>query len=187
MLVQQNNNVNFCAKFVSPAVVKQKTGKVWKDANANFIQLETAKTEDRKLLGYIKHLWYQKNLTPSIEEEAWVLGGNAHIYALTSQTDNFEKVEPSKVLGVMTTDKITRKKDSVEIFKIGTNPKFAYEQNKRSRDIKHIATAMIDAFKDLVSANSRADVVVKYAEPKDMKFLRKVNLEPQHKEFVEIL
>jgi len=187
MQIQQNNNVNFGAKYISPAVVKQKIGTKWKDAQVNFIQLETAKTEDRKALGYVKYLWHEKNLTPAIEEEGLVLGGAARIYALTSQADNFEKIEPSKVLGLMTTDRLGKGKESVEIFKIGTTPRYAYEQNKHARSVRHIAKAMVDSFKELVKNNSKARVVVNFAEPHDMKFLKKVELEPQHKEFVEII
>lgn len=56
--------------------------------------------------------------------------GKSNIYALTTQTDNFEKLDATKVLGIMSADKVNPKTKLAEIFKIGTNPKYAYEQNK---------------------------------------------------------
>ena len=186
MQVQSTNNIQFGAKLISPATIKVKAGKRWKDAQVNFIKFDTSKPRDTYFLEGVEALWGGRNLSSGITEEAHILGGNAQIYGLTTQNSNFDVVDAHKVLGLLSTDKITKGKPEVEIFKIGTKPQYAYAQNKRKREIKHIAKSMYEAFKNL-AAKSKSEPVVSYAEPEDLKFLAKVGIEPKSKEVIEFL
>ena len=75
---------------------------------------------------------------------------------------------------MITTGEVT-KGQATELFKIGTNPKFAYEQKRTKRSIKHIATTMLECLKIL---NGNSKFVVENAEPQEIKFLSKVGINP---------
>lgn len=187
MQIYSNNNVQFGARYVAPTSVKLKDAKKWKDVSVNFIKFETAKEDDRRTLDQVSRLWGGKNLSSAIADEANILGGNAHIYGVTTQESNFDHVDPSKVLGFVSTDKFTKKAGEIPIFKIGTNPKFAYEQNKRKRSIKHIATSMIEALKLTTYKKANTKIVTQYAEPQEVKFLNKTGVEIKNSNIVEVL
>ena len=121
MQIQKTNNVQFGAKFISPATIKVKVGKRWKDAQVNFIKFDTSKQRDVSALEGVEALWGNKNLSSGITEEAHILGGKAQVYGITAQTSDFDVVDARKVLGLMSADKIEKGKPEVEIFKIGTN------------------------------------------------------------------
>lgn len=177
--MEVRNNVSFGARYIGPAKIKIKNGKNWKDVDLSFIKLNTASRKDAKALSDIATVWGEQNLSSGINEEVRILGRKAQVYAVTAQKSGFENVIPQSVLGLMSTDKIGKMNDAVEIFKIGTAPQFAYEQNGRSRDIKHIARGMVEAFRNFVNGRNKGEVIVNYAEPQELKFLNKVGLEPK--------
>ena len=189
MEIQRTNNLQFGARFISPAKIKYKApnGK-WEKMDVSFIKFDTYKKSDVSLVENISQLWNNKNLSGAIAEEANILGPKSQIYALTSQLKDFEQINPRQVLGLMTTGKI-KKGEDVEIFKIGTNPLFAYEQNHRDRTFKHIAKSMIESFKNLVGLKSKgSETFVQYADsPQEIKFLSRVGLEPRDKEIVRFI
>lgn len=178
MNIQPTNNVQFTGKLIAPTVVKQKVNKRWKDMPVNFVKFNTGDKFDRLSINFLSLLWKGgKNLSGAIAEESNILKGKSNIYAITTQTDNFKKIDATKVLGIMSADKVNPKTKLAEIFKIGTNPQYAYEQNKKHRDIKHIATAMIDSFTQLISKKGKP--FVSHVESGEEKFLEKVNLKPE--------
>lgn len=178
MNIQPTNNLHFEGKLIAPTVVKQKVNKKWKDMPVNFVKFNTGDKFDRLSINFLSYLWNGgKNLSGAIAEEVSILKGKSNIYALTTQTDNFEKLDATKVLGIMSADKVNPKTKLAEIFKIGTNPKYAYEQNKEHRDIKHIASAMIDSFTQMISKKGKP--FVSHVENGEEKFLEKVNLKPE--------
>lgn len=177
MQIQNTNNVQFGAKYISPATIKVKTGKRWKDTHVSFIKFDTSKQKDVSFLEGVEALWGGKNLSSGFVDEAHILGGKTNIYGITTQTSDFDVVDARKVLGLISTGKIAKEEPEVGIYKIGTNPKYAYAQNKRSRDIKHIATAMYESVKKLASKKAKAPVVCKNVEPEDAKFLSKLGVE----------
>ena len=171
MQIQSTDNLQFGAGLVRRVNLNGK--------KVNFVKFNTGSKNDVKALAEIKTLWGGKNLSAGIAEEAEILGKDAQIYGLTLQSNNFRNVDSSKVLGLISTDKITKGKET-EVFKIGTNPKYAYEQKRSKRSIKHIASTMLENIKNL---NGNSKLVVNNAEPQEMKFLNKVGIEPETKRF----
>ena len=86
----------------------------------------------------------------------------------------------------MTTGKITKGEPTVEVFQIGTHPKFAYAQNKNKRELKHIAKALIETFSKK-ARKSGVEPVVYVAEPGEEKFLSKVGLRTVKQDLIEII
>lgn len=188
MEIQKSNNLQFGARYINPAVIKAKIGSRWKDAEVSFIKFDTDKRADIRALEGVEALWNGKNLSGGIAEEARVLGGDTHIYGLTTQTEQFDTVNPKQILGLISTGKIKKGEDTVEIFKIGTNPEYAYAQKRRSRDIKHIAKTLIESFKSYASKKAKSRPIVSFAESEDeVKFLSKVGLEPESKDYIKII
>lgn len=185
--MQVQNNVHFGAKYISPATIGVKAGKYWKDVNVSFVKLDTASVSDRKVLEQTADLWQGKNLSAAIAEEAKIMRGKSDIYAVTTQMTQHENLMPIQILGLMSTGKLTKKQNITEVFKIGTHPNFAYEQKHRSREIKHIAKGMLEAFKNFAKEHTKAPVAVNYAEPHEMKFLQRVGLDIKNPEVIEIL
>lgn len=175
MQVQQTTSPNFGARLIRPSMVKIKNddGK-WINSTVNFIKFDTTKKADVSALERLAYHWKNANLSGSVAEEARILRGDAEIYALTNQTSDYKHINTKDILGVMTTDKTKTAKGDVEIFKIGTDPIFAYEQHGRRRPVKHIATAMVNEFVRLVKRNKQVDSIVVHSEPKEEKFLSKV-------------
>lgn len=175
MQIQQNNNVNFGARFINPATIKVKNGKgKWVNESVSFIKFDTSKKADVAALEALERLWGGKNLSGGVADEARILGGNAQIYALTNQVMDFETVRPKDILGIMSTDKTYRAKGDVEIYKIGSNPDFAYEQNRRHRSVKHVAKNMVQEFVKLLSKKDAVKNVVVHSDFTDRKFLDRV-------------
>lgn len=175
MQIKQTNSQNFGARFISPATIKIKNDKgKWVDDTVSFIKLNTGRKADVKAIEDVKYHWDGQNLSGGVAEEVKILGNKAEVFALTTQTDNFERVNPKDILGVMSTDKIYKAKGDVEIFKIGSDPAFAYEQNHRHRSIRHVAKSMLQEFVKLLNKNKDIDNVVVHSDFNDRKFLNRV-------------
>lgn len=187
MQIQSNYNVQFGARYIAPTTIKLKDGKRWKNTSVNFIKFETQKVDDRKALDEISNLWGDKNLSGAFADEANILGGQSYIYGVTAQKAGVDHVDPRKVIGLVSTDKFNRKSKEISIFKISTKPQFAYEQNKRKRSIKHIATSMVEALKLATSKSANTKIVTQHAEPNDVKFLNKVGIEIKNDNLIENL
>lgn len=186
MLSVSNDRTQFGARYIAPVNVKGKYKNKWHDINVNLIKFETNLGQELSNIEAVKYIWGGKNLSASVAEEARKCGGLANVYALTRQQANFEKVIPSEILGIMTTGPIKKGEETVEIFKIGAHPRYAYEQNRRSRDVKHIASGMVEAFRQLAK-ESGVEPVVLCSEPREEKFLRKVGLKPVKENLVELI
>lgn len=183
MEVQRTASPQFGSRFIARATVQQKINRRWEDMPVNLVKFDAGNKMDRLTINFLSLLWNGgKNLSGTIAEEAGILRRKSQIYALTTQKDDFKHLDINKILGIMSTDKVDPKTKTAEIFKIGTDPQYAYEQNKRNRDIRHIAKAMVDSFSKKV-----AKPFVSYAEPQEVKFLEKVNLSPKSKDVIEFI
>ena len=165
MEIKGTNNLQFGAHLVKRVKINGKS-------RYNFIKFNTGSKSDVKALANVKTLWGGKNLSAGIAEEAEILGKEAQIYGLTLQSDNFVKVDSSKILGLISTDKIIKGKET-EVFKIGTNPEYAYEQKRSKRTLKHIALTMLENIKKL---NGNSNIIANAVAPKEMRFCNKAGI-----------
>ena len=139
-----NNNISFTAKFISPATVKKltKNGK-YVDIEVSAVKLASKNKDDLSALEKINKEWGADTYASNILDEAsstneFYKDYRPTVYAITTQRDNFEKLEPEKVLGLAETSiefGIIKSLDYLQ-----TNPKFL---NKVQPTIKHIGTAML--------------------------------------------
>lgn len=187
MQTDYSNNIQFGMKFISPAKIKVKNGKYWKDLDVSFVKFETEKAADRKALRDVAKIWSNKNLSGAISEEAEILKDKSHIYALTLQKTDNGVILTDHILGLLTTDAIKKTGELIELFKIGTNPKFAYEQNRRTREVKHVAKNLINSFKEYAAKLSKTPVGVNYAEAEEVKFLQRTGVSIKNPDIVSQL
>ena len=104
------NTQSFGAKYVSPAKIKTKVGKYWKDLDVNFVKVDTRKNAaDVKALQEVDKLWEGQNLSGEFNRVAELSKGKANIYALTTQKCNLENLEADKVLGLIDTAAVKQK------------------------------------------------------------------------------
>ena len=107
------------------------------------------------------------------------------VYAITSQTSDFKNLEPKKILGMITTNQTKNSTDdTLEIFRVGVTPKYAYSQNKNSRDVKHIGTALVKKLVEILHRKTDIKRVVAVAEePSEVNFLQKLNMKEKSSNF----
>lgn len=102
--------INFTANLVdSPTIKQRKYGFFWKPIDVSIVELDSTKLSDVNALGktskswekkgaiYVNHILY--NIIPYLK--AGFADIKDHYYALTTQRDNFEKLEPENILGLM--------------------------------------------------------------------------------------
>lgn len=169
MQIQQTNNLGFRASLIRSVKLNGNKGKQY---NASFIKFNTGSKNDVKALAQVRDLWQGRNMSAGIAEEADILGKDAQIYGLTLQSEGFRNVDSSKILGLVSTDRIA-KDNGTEIFKIGTNPKYAYAQKYSRRSIKHIAKTMLENIKKL---NGGKALCVSGVNENEMKILDKLGI-----------
>lgn len=174
--MQTNNNVSFKASRVSVVNLPQKVNNAKKQIEATFVKLNPYNKEDIATLQGIEKLWQNQNLSGAIRESATI--ANAPIYGLTTQTENLKSLDPKKILGLFSTDKIDKTTDIVEIYQLGTTPEHAYAQKTRSREIKHIGSTMIKEFVKVLNLNKHKNVekLVIGSEPESVKFYKRINM-----------
>ena len=104
-----NNNISFTAKFISPATVKKLTpnGK-YVDIEVSAVKLASKNKDDLSALEKINKEWGADTYASNILDEAsstneFYKDYRPTVYAITTQRDNFEKLEPEKVLGLAET------------------------------------------------------------------------------------
>lgn len=171
----QQNNINFRAKLISPATIKYKNGIRWNDFNVRFIKFNTHNKADRETIKQVAGIWNNHNMSDTIAEEVDILGNKSEVYAITSQRKNFEKINPTNILSLMTTDKVNQTNSKVHIYRLGSKPEMSYAQNGNFRSIKYFAKSLLQSFVKFIEKNKNIDGIEVYPEPSDIKFLEKMN------------
>ncbi len=145
-----NNNISFTAKFISPATVKRLTnnGKYVETA-VSAVKLSSMDKNDLRALEKINADWGDDTYASNILDEAsspneFYKEYQPTVYAITTQKDNFEKLEPEKVLGLAETSIEFGTIKSLDYLQ--TNPKFL---NKPQPAFKRIGTAMLKFVEDI--------------------------------------
>jgi len=154
------DSVNFKAKYIDNAFVQAKTGKnrfIPKEVALLKVDLKSKK--DKQALSQICSRWEKKNnlirlVLLSLESRS---NKKHNIYLLSEQEDNFQKLLPSKILGIA---KVSDYNKICSLDFLQTNPK--YEHTNEKRKIKRIGDAMVDYV--LHKAGNRKTYLDSYAK-----------------------
>ena len=138
------NNINFKAQFIDNATIKvRKNGDKFVDKRVAFVKMNPYSKLDYNSVLDINQLWG--------DEETYVRSMLNHfnvivedqkrsLYFLTEQENNFRKLLPDKVLGMI---EVSKYEDFSRIDFIQTKPENAYKSKKRA--YKKIGWAMLSA------------------------------------------
>ena len=141
------NGISFKAKCINYTTIdKQISQNKYCKKNVAFAKMNNNSYYDVKALKELSYLWdYDSNLIPAIYLYFSLEDGkNSEIYFLTSQTKNFKKIIPEKVLGII---QITNHPKYEYLNYIQTRPDCTAA--KQNRPYKNIGQTMINLVKKI--------------------------------------
>lgn len=150
-----NSNISFGANFNNYAKIlkKDKISGKYLPENVSFVTVDSRNISDLNALKEVYNAWGRDVLTEGILNAAVAKScGDRYflrnkIFALTSQMEDFENLNPSKILGVADI-RVLGSKGNIFLELLKVNPFLKGEQNP---DIKKIGTAILDSLKEKFS------------------------------------
>jgi len=117
-------SLNFKANYVCTSnIVEAYKDRKYQNCSANIVELDKNDPEDRLSLFRINDSWqgtYDENIYVDFISPHYK--NNPRFFAVTTQKDSFEKVDPEKVLGLMETEDSNKKDDETVISFLQTKP-----------------------------------------------------------------
>lgn len=156
MRIENNTQSHFGAKYVNKMKVGKLVNDKYEQVNASFVKIEKNNKKDLKALHDIAKYWEHDKYAINIYQKTNA-GCSDDVYALTSQTSNFENLNPNEILGVCeigATEFLGGFLDYLQV-----KPEFVYNIKP---EYKGVGTAIINSLKkiyykiSLTSANSKS-------------------------------
>lgn len=148
-----SNNISFGAKFLSSSTI-QKYGRaknIFVDKGVSLVQFEPQNRSDKLAIKIANNKWGRYFIGQSIYLCADMLSKKEaskevnKILMLTEQTDNFKKLDATKILALAQTQQ--NKNLPMELKWLQVDPKFQYSNDGRT--IKHVGKAIVDTLKNI--------------------------------------
>lgn len=144
----KTDNISFGAKFVNPINVGKLERKTYNQVDVSFVEINPLNRDDIYALSEIAKYWENDKFAMNIKESAEMIlkdksPDGIKIYALTSQGDSFEKLNPDKVLGVIETEDVSPL--NIHINRFQTKPEYVYDYNP---EYKGVGTAILNSLKE---------------------------------------
>lgn len=148
-----SNNISFGAKFLSsPTIQKYDRAKnIFVDKGVSLVQFEPQNRSDKLAIKIANNKWGRYFIGQSIYLCADMLSKKEaskevnKILMLTEQTDNFKKLDATKILALAQTQQ--NKNLPMELKWLQVDPKFQYSNGGRT--IKHVGKAIVDTLKNI--------------------------------------
>ena len=139
--------INFRANLINNTSVMKRgvLSNRYLPSEASFVKLDLRSTEDIKTLKKLRKLW-SKSFLSQIYHDATMHPNKFNIYALTTQMDKFEKLNPKNILGLA---EATEDYNSATIEYLQTHPKYAYEESNTNRAFVGIGTSLLNTLKGI--------------------------------------
>lgn len=155
--------INFTARYIRPANIQKLDGNTYKPHKASLVEMELS---DRQAIERVAYDWMEP-LAEKISEESVNIGrGGTHIYAVTNQAEQFEKLNPNKVLGMMLFRETPffETHNVIDYFQVSPDaisPSYGDKNNKiltkimdlifkpKKNEHKHVGQALLDSVKDM--------------------------------------
>ena len=160
----RTDKLSFGAKYINPINVGKLEGKACKQVDVSFVEINPFNKEDRFALSEIAHYWEHDKFAGNISVCADLINESKSadgikIFALTSQGDSFEKLNPEKILGVIETEDTAP--FHIHINRFQTKPDYVY---KKDLEYSGIGTSILNSLKEMynkISAISESDQSVR--------------------------
>lgn len=163
MKIQSAVPLSFSAKLINTPNVQifDKNGSS-KSQKVSFMEYVPSRAEANALDDAVR-LWYEDKFGGDIAYDAMLIADGREdsqkhkVYILSSQTDNFEKVEPDKILGLAHVEKLG--KNTVRINHLQTNSNLIQTPYGFNKDIKYkgIGRAIVKTIQQL---NSNCSIIL---------------------------
>ena len=145
-----SNNINFKAEYIDKAVIKKRSFIYNKPSEEALVEFDKHDFADRKAL---------KSFINSCGEYSVISGtlspydtDKEHIVGITTQKDNFHKIDPDKILGVM---KYSEYEDGdIHVSKLQTKPDYQYGFFKILRKYSDVGKTLIEKLKNKENINT---------------------------------
>ena len=139
-----SSNINFKAEYLDKAVIKKRNFASSKPCEESLIEFDKHDWADRKAL---------KSFINACGEYSVISGAlsqydtdNDHIIGITTQKDNFHKIDPDKILGVM---KYSEYEDGdIHVSRLQTRPDYQYGFFKFFRKYSGVGKTLIEKLKN---------------------------------------
>lgn len=137
--------INFKASFINKVNIQKYNGIKYEPKEVSFVELDTDNKEDRFVLKETAALWgecFAVDIYEDAQKDSFKAKNN-HIFALTTQNDKFQRLNPNKVLGLVEFQENT---NSNKIEMLQVHPDFVSTQMGRP-EYKYIGSKMLDSIK----------------------------------------
>jgi len=185
VFIQSMNNISFTSQLTKNMTIQCRNGASnCSDKSVSIVELDRHDSRDLDALYAIGEDWSKQgfNYAPCIftsaasdkDESDWMDKIKEHYIALTLQEDNFDKLDPKKILGLSL---LSEYKYDNEIDFLQVKPTNSYSKVGTERKYKKIGTTMLDYIKSIsqtkpIYVNSAVDAVDFY-EMNDFKRILK--------------
>ena len=160
----KTDKISFGAKFINPINVGKLEGKAYNQVDVSFVEINPFNADDVSALENIAKYWKDDKFAMNISVTADKIhksksADGIRIFALTSQGDSFEKLNPDRILGVVETEDMAPFHFHINRFQV--KPDYVY---KRDLEYSGVGTAILNSLKEMcnkLSAISESDQSVK--------------------------
>ena len=148
----KNQPLHFGAKFIKNVNIQKYNPKshLYTDAKASLVEFEPENSSDMMAIISTVKEWKEQLFAGAIAQRASYIAHGIlnkdinHIYLLTTQQTNLDKIKPGKILGMA---HISRGPGTNELEFFQVNPKLKHGATKR--EYKHIGTGILNSLKEL--------------------------------------
>ena len=152
-----NRIINFTASYINQVKIKEKQpqSSKFKESSASLVELSMLDKNDVKTLEELSYDWGDTSYATNLYELSKYVNYkgcsdlNSNILAVTTQKEDFEKLDAGKVLGLV--EYIKKDDNSARISLIETNPEHTYYSN--DREYKNIGKCMVKGVASYSKAN----------------------------------
>lgn len=142
--------ISFQANYIQSATIKKAVKKSYKNTPVSFVELNPFSNNDKYALRKIGKTWghgysYARDIQDNFEDPIIIKNKDSRFFAISEQMSGFDKLKPSKVLGLIET---SEDKGALFIDLLQCNPEHMFASAKRK--FKEIGKALIDSLKDTI-------------------------------------
>lgn len=155
--------INFKAQYIQPVYIKKvKNNKYPQDQKVSFVKLDSSSFSDLEAVERVSEDWggrdcFAYDIKSTMSKEFYLpLKRNIskkEFYALTTQSENFNRLDNKKLLGIMQVDQVDTKNCELDFIEVGPDNMYGSTQ----RTYKNIGTALIET---LIARNPDKNITV---------------------------
>lgn len=144
--------INFTANHLRYVNVARRSAEGYKPCRASLVEMECSNRRDIEAINATASIW-EDSLTAFVSSDMQKAARKKpqdtfHVYAITTQKEDFENINPEKILGVVhITENVKGLGHKVEVLQ--TNPDYMYDRTTTAkREYKNVGRGLISFIKE---------------------------------------